>query len=82
MSKECLSLGNQLASIFGLYYYKGCDEPANNWMVKQTLGSKVYFIRMRAWNPAYTMKEVDGVRRLLVKELLNKKALDEEKRIS
>lgn len=78
VSKRCLSLGNQLASIFGLYYYKGCDEPANNWMVKQTLGSKVYFIRMRAWNPAYTMKEVDGVRRLLVKELLNKQALDEE----
>ena len=78
VSKECLSLGNQLASIFGLYYYKGCDEPANNWMVKQTLGGKVYFIRMRAWNPAYTMKEVDGVRRLLVEEQLNTTALGEE----
>ena len=78
VQKECLSLGNQLASIFGLYYYEGCDEPENNWMVKQTLGSKVYYIRMRAWNPAYTMQIVEGKRRLLVQELLNTTAQSEE----
>ena len=75
---ECLSLGNQLASIFGLYYYQGCDEAENNWMVKQTLGSKVYYIRMRAWNPQYTLCEADG--RLLVREPLNLSALNGEAR--
>ena len=76
---ECLSLGNQLASIFGLYYYDGCEDAENNWMVKQTLGSKVYYVRMRAWNPAYTMKQdIDGVSRLLVQQPLNTTAQEEE----
>ena len=66
----CMATANITASLLGLYYYPGCDDAVNNWVVVQTVGDKKYMIRMRMWNPAYKM--VDG--KLIVQEPLNEKA--------
>ena len=49
----CVSLGNRLAAVYGLYFYEGCRLPQNNWIVKTTVDGKVYHVRMRLPNPRY-----------------------------
>eukprot|EP00965_Chrysotila_dentata_P136491 4513689-Pleurochrysis_carterae.AAC.1 len=43
----CLALGNLLAAIYGLYFYPGCEEAENNWIVEQRIGNQTHSIRMR-----------------------------------
>ena len=52
---SCMSLGNSFAAIYGLYYYPGCEDPALNWTVTQTVHEKSFNVRMRVPNPAYTL---------------------------
>ena len=63
----CMSQGNLIACIYGLYYYEGCNHADYNWTVRQTIDSNKYDVRMRMWNPNY---ELVGTR-LYVKEVLN-----------
>lgn len=66
----CMAFANLAAAILGLYFYPGCDEPANNWTVTQRIDATTYEVRMRMWNRNYAA--VDGGR-LLVSEPLNDK---------
>jgi len=50
----CVSMGDRAAAYFGLYYYPNCEDKRLNWVVQQTIGGKVFLIRMRYPNPAYT----------------------------
>ena len=68
-NQACTATGNILAAVIGLYYYPDCDRPENNWVVQQTrAGTIKYDIRMRMWNPRYTLTPEDE---LLVREPLS-----------
>jgi len=41
-----LAVGNLCAQLFGLYWYKGCNDKVNNWSVNG--------IRTRMFNPSYS----------------------------
>jgi hypothetical protein len=73
----CVALGNQMCAIYGLYYYVGCEEPENNWVVTQTIDGVKYKIRMRMFNPAYKLQEGD----LKIQEPLSKTAKQSETRM-
>ena len=51
-----MAMGNRLAMICGLYYYKGCDRPEYNWIVSHTVEGSVFYVRMRLPNPSYTIE--------------------------
>ena len=69
--KGCMAGGNTYAALIGLYYYPECDEAANNWVVEQTRGEYTYPIRMRMWNPRYSLVTQDATPMLLVREPVN-----------
>ena len=56
----CVSKSNEVASIYGLYYYPGCNDPEYNWVVVQKVNGHNFRIRMRCPNPRYAMpKDVE-----------------------
>ena len=63
---KCVSLGNQLGAIFGLYFYKNCNDPKYNWTKYEKVGAKTFAIRFRIPNPAY----IGDAATLVVKEPL------------
>ena len=56
-SSGCMSLMNQFAAIYGLYFYDGCDKPENNWVVKTVVDNVAYDVRMRMYNPNYRVEK-------------------------
>lgn len=69
----CMAYGNQMAAIYGLYFYPDCEDAAKNWVVHQTVGNKVYAIRMRLPNPQYIEEPDKPNPQLLVQEPVNHK---------
>ncbi len=51
---KSMAIGNRLAALIGLYFYKGCREAGLNWTKGGTVDNEMYHIRMRLPNPNYT----------------------------
>ena len=53
----CVTIINQIAAIYGLYYYPGCRDDDLNWAVTQKVEgtNQKFTVRMRCPNPRYAM---------------------------
>ena len=63
----CMSTANLTAALFGLYYYEACRHNDRNWAVAQMIDGKQHVVRMRMYNPNYTLQNT----RLQVKAKIN-----------
>lgn len=54
---KCVAPANALAAIYGLYYYKGCDDERYQWKKYHKVNGMTFEIRMRCPNPAYGRPE-------------------------
>tara|TARA_B110000261_G_scaffold164647_1_gene215662 strand:+ start:2498 stop:7228 length:4731 start_codon:yes stop_codon:yes gene_type:complete len=66
---SCMANANNIAAIYGLYYYKDSDKC--EWVKEHTVRGKTYKIRMRKPNPQYIYVAAQGA--LYVHEPNNKK---------